>query len=96
MRIAPASAYRPVRERLAQRVDAAADALLRLEDERIVAGAQQLVGGHQAGHAGADDHDPLARAGHRRQAFLNDANPLGAYRIHAVSPARARMLAGPR
>ena len=54
----------PVAERLAQRADAAADAMLALEHDRLVPGALQFVGGRQPGHAGADDDDlPPGRRG---------------------------------
>ena len=45
----------------AQRVDPAADAVLRLEHDDVVALPLQLVRGHQAGEPGTDDHHPLRR-----------------------------------
>ena len=39
----------------------AADAVVLLEDHRLVAGAIDLLGGGQAGGAGADDRHPPAR-----------------------------------
>ena len=39
----------------------AADAVVLLEEHRLVAGAIDLLGGGQAGGAGADDRHPLAR-----------------------------------
>ena len=66
MRIAPASAHKPGRERLAQREHAPADAVLRLEQDRVVPGAQQLRSRDEPGHARADDHD--ARRARRRAA----------------------------
>ena len=59
-------AVEPGRERLAQREDAPADAVLRLEDDRVVAGARQLVGRDEPGQAGADDRH--AAAGRRAKA----------------------------
>ena len=48
----------PGRER-AERVDATADAVLGLEDDRVVARSGQLVPRDEAGHPGADDDHPL-------------------------------------
>ena len=48
------------RRELAERVDAAADAVLGLQDQRVVARPRELVAGDEAGHAGADDDHPLA------------------------------------
>ena len=47
------------RERLAQGQDASAHALLSLQNERLVAGREQLMGGHETGDSGAYDHHPL-------------------------------------
>ena len=58
------------RREVAQRVDAAADAVLRLQHERLVALAAQLEGGHQPGDAAADDDHALALAGLVDQALL--------------------------
>ena len=87
-----------VRERLAHRVDAPADALLRFEDDRIVAGAQELRRGREPRHAGADDDDALARSRHGGQPVLDDAQVVAA-RITArcysvVSPRYARRMCG--
>ena len=43
-----------------------ADAVGALEHDDVVAGAGQLLGGGEAGRAGADDGDPLAGALQRR------------------------------
>ena len=58
----------PGRER-AERVHAATDPVLGLEDDRIVALAGQLEGGDEAGHPGADDDDPLGRSRPRLEAL---------------------------
>ena len=60
----------PRGERLAQRQDATADALLRLEEDRVVAGARELRGRDEPGHAGAHDHDSSrSRRARRQSAF---------------------------
>ena len=57
-------------------VDAAAHAILRLEDDDIVALALQLVRGHQPGDAGAEHDDPLADARPPFQPVLGHAHGL--------------------
>ena len=64
------------RRKLAQRVDAATDAVLRLQHDRLVALPAQLVSGHQAGHSAADDQYPLAFAGALPDALLGDVDEL--------------------
>ena len=56
----------PGRE-VADRLDAAADAVLRLEDQRLVALPLELERGDQTGDAAADDDHPLARLRQRFQ-----------------------------
>jgi hypothetical protein len=61
----PRDPHRPglgvqARRELAERVDPPADAVLGLEDQRVVPRAGELVAGDEAGHPGADDDDPLA------------------------------------
>ena len=68
----PGLGVQPVREGLAHRVHAAADPLLRLQHDGIVLRAQELGRRGQAGHARADDDDPLALARHVRQAVGDD------------------------
>ena len=51
------------RERLAQREDAAANAVLRFEDQRIVTGAQELRARGLTGDPRPHDDDALARPG---------------------------------
>ncbi len=46
-----------------QGVNAAADAVLGLEHDDLVALPFELVRGHQAGEAGAEDHDALRLTG---------------------------------
>ena len=60
------------RERLAEREDAAADAVLRLEEHRVVPGALELGRRHEPGHARADDDHPCRRVGPRCQPVGED------------------------
>ena len=83
MRIAPASAYRPGAN-VAQRVDAAADPVLRLEHDRLVALPAQLIRGDEAGHAGADDDDPLALARSTLQPLFGDRHEVFRHRRNSV------------
>ena len=53
-----------------QRQAAPAEAARRFQDDAIVAGAVELVGGAQAGDAGAEDRHRLARAGVARRLKL--------------------------
>ena len=57
-------------------VDAAADAGSAPRARRLVALALQLVRGHQPGHAGAEDDDPLADARPPFQPVLGHAHGL--------------------
>ena len=56
----------------AQRVDPAADPVLGLEHDDLVALALELVRRDQAGQPRADDHDPLRRTGTRLEPALGD------------------------
>ena len=67
----------PVGERLAQREHAAADAMLGLQQDRIVAGAEQLRGGDETRHARADDGDSCRARGAWLQTAGEDLQVVG-------------------
>ncbi len=76
----------PIAERLAQRVDAPADPLLRLQDNRLVSSPLQFIGRHQPSHPRSDDDDALARATRLRQAVVDDRSQVGITNRHRESP----------
>ena len=69
----PGLCVQPRRE-LPERVDPSADAVLGLEDQRLVARPCQLVARDEAGHAGADD-DHLLAGRVPAQAAASDSSP---------------------
>ncbi len=72
------------RREVADRLDAAADAMLCLEDERLVALPLELEGGDQAGDAAAQDEHPLARLRSRLETLGRGGDDLIADRRRGV------------
>ena len=66
-------------------MDAPADAVLRLEDQRVVPARVQLEGGDQAGDAGAEDEDSLRPIRLRRRLHCRIQTRAGAGIAAAVA-----------